>query len=747
MKDGKHTKKKFKIIEIYSVLIFIVTLFMSIGYAQISDVLINITGSIEATSQENVFIADVKNTNENIGISKINNYIATTLDSTIELNSSDSNSTVSYEITLYNNSEKDFVFIDTLTDKSDITLYDNENIEFIIEGIENYKTTIAPTQSLKFLITFKYIESADLSKNILNCKLNFRFKELPKLFLDNDGQTYELNDIYPDYTPQEYQFMVSNYYSDTEISSVPMTYSFKTTIGDGPLVAKIYDIDGNEVNEEITIGGDGQTYESYSYVLKIIWDNSKLTEKYNDSYYADKNFKCNVELVAIPNDESYIEYKISKEFNINIMTAKFNFNVSPTTANITILNNVATLDVSVDNYNSNIDYNKYDVEYDMSLIGNNNFSFSIENISATNNMIKKTLKGNSKISDSYEVKFTADMANLDITEEFTLKIDVIYPYIKTIEIHVTINLHKVTVTLNANGGTVGTSSFITYQNRTYPELPTPTYTGHTFNGWYTDKTGGTQVTNSTIVTTTSSTQTLYARWTSRLLADFVSVGDYVNYPVSYSNVETNGDGGYVAKSSYTGWRVLSVDGSGDNRYVRLVTAGIPMSYVHPATTTSGTTSVTALTTNFFSTAINSTSTNYTFRKCGFKNSSGTTIGTIANLKTLFTNDYTQTSSNVPIVKAMTKADLDSVWGSTTGNETYLTSNDLLAIPATTSGYYASYHLASYNVSGSKYYLWNVYYTSGAIIYTNGEHGIRPVVSLNTTVETTGKNSNGVWQLK
>ena len=59
MKKGKHERKKFKIIETYSVLLFIATLFMCIGYAEISGVLVNITGTVEATSQEGVFIADV----------------------------------------------------------------------------------------------------------------------------------------------------------------------------------------------------------------------------------------------------------------------------------------------------------------------------------------------------------------------------------------------------------------------------------------------------------------------------------------------------------------------------------------------------------------------------------------------------------------------------------------------------------------------------------------------------------------
>lgn len=47
----------------------------------------------------------------------------------------------------------------------------------------------------------------------------------------------------------------------------------------------------------------------------------------------------------------------------------------------------------------------------------------------------------------------------------------------------------------------------------YGALPTPTRSGYTFGGWYTDPSGGTQVTSQTIVTTPND-HTLYAHWTA-----------------------------------------------------------------------------------------------------------------------------------------------------------------------------------------------------------------------------------------
>ena len=69
-----------------------------------------------------------------------------------------------------------------------------------------------------------------------------------------------------------------------------------------------------------------------------------------------------------------------------------------------------------------------------------------------------------------------------------------------------------TVSFNANGGTVGTSSKSVTYDAAYGTLPTPTRDGFTFTGWYTTASGGNQVTASTIMTTAGN-HTLYAHWT------------------------------------------------------------------------------------------------------------------------------------------------------------------------------------------------------------------------------------------
>lgn len=78
---------------------------------------------------------------------------------------------------------------------------------------------------------------------------------------------------------------------------------------------------------------------------------------------------------------------------------------------------------------------------------------------------------------------------------------------------------KCLVALSANGGKIDTANgqvntknyTATYGSK-YNFLPTPTRTGgYTFDGWYTEQTGGTKITSDTTVTTTQ-THILYAHW-------------------------------------------------------------------------------------------------------------------------------------------------------------------------------------------------------------------------------------------
>lgn len=89
------------------------------------------------------------------------------------------------------------------------------------------------------------------------------------------------------------------------------------------------------------------------------------------------------------------------------------------------------------------------------------------------------------------------------------------------------------VYFDINDGTIPTTSTAVYIGANYGELPTPTRTGYTFNGWYTEDGGGTRITENTIVEIERD-QTLYANWKSN------------SYTVSF-----NATGGSVSTKSKT----------------------------------------------------------------------------------------------------------------------------------------------------------------------------------------------------
>jgi len=309
MKNGKHAKKKFAIIEVYSVVFFIATLFFSIGYAQIYEQDLEIGGTLETEGQNGVFITDVTTTDTN---SSANSFVGTMLNSTTVLSSP--NSTVSYQITMYNNSDSEYVFIGELTDITDKILYSNPNIEYTLNGITKGETTITPNNYLTFTITFKYKVNANTTINELHSKINFRFRQKPVLELRNNEETYTLTDIGIGHI-EEYEIKVSNY-NQTYTNGVPLAYKFETELTEGsPFETKIYDEDGVEVTGNIEIAGDKNTKENHTYTLKLIWDSIR-----DNSEYMGKEYNCQVRLIGKPDDTDYAEYNITKGFEIDITT-------------------------------------------------------------------------------------------------------------------------------------------------------------------------------------------------------------------------------------------------------------------------------------------------------------------------------------------------------------------------------------------------------------------------------------------
>lgn len=124
-----------------------------------------------------------------------------------------------------------------------------------------------------------------------------------------------------------------------------------------------------------------------------------------------------------------------------------------------------------------------------------------------------------------------------------------------------VNESTFTVSFNANGGNVSpTSKTVTY-NQTYGDLPTPTRTGYTFTGWFTDANSGTQITSGTKVTITSN-QTLYAHWKDNS-APIISKTEASDITVSGFKLKANASDTAGLKSVTANvwtWKGFDVDG-------------------------------------------------------------------------------------------------------------------------------------------------------------------------------------------
>ncbi len=130
-----------------------------------------------------------------------------------------------------------------------------------------------------------------------------------------------------------------------------------------------------------------------------------------------------------------------------------------------------------------------------------------------------------------------------------------------------------TVTFDANGGSTPapTSKVVTY-GAAYGTLATTSRTGYTFNGWFTAASGGTQVTDVTIVNTAGN-HTLYAQWTAVCYALTLGyTGNGTTPTAAPANSDGCTSGQYVAgapinlsgATASLGWGIASWTGTTNN---------------------------------------------------------------------------------------------------------------------------------------------------------------------------------------
>lgn len=156
----------------------------------------------------------------------------------------------------------------------------------------------------------------------------------------------------------------------------------------------------------------------------------------------------------------------------------------------------------------------------------------------------------------------------------------------TVTITVSSGKPIVTVTFNANGGNVDVTNSTVLHTGTYGSLPTPKRDYYTFNGWYTQSSGGSQITSGTTVSN-SNNHTLYAHWTENEWSGWVDANSSIpsgaktvdtrtvyryrdksttsnttgTTPSGYTYSHKEENGGSYSYGSWSGWSTTSVSSS------------------------------------------------------------------------------------------------------------------------------------------------------------------------------------------
>lgn len=193
-------KKKHNIkLSIFIHLIVIITLFMGIGYASINSVALDIKGTSNAKSQDDIYITEVNttSTSTSTSLSNVSNN-GTLLTSKIALEN-DKDSTISIQVVLYNSTNSNYIFDEIVYteekyNNTDITFSFNKKDEILKSG-----------ETLEVTVTFKYDTYNSQTSNILESMLNFKFIKLYNVTYENFNSTTS----YPTYIGEDKTLTIS----------------------------------------------------------------------------------------------------------------------------------------------------------------------------------------------------------------------------------------------------------------------------------------------------------------------------------------------------------------------------------------------------------------------------------------------------------------------------------------------------------------------------------------------------------
>lgn len=202
---------------VFNLLLMISTLFLSVGYAAINSITLDISGLVSSEPRGKLYISNVNSISSNSS-SSVNLTSGTFLDSTITLSTDNTiDSYLTFEITLHNNTNYTYQYVNTNYILGNNT-YDNENIVFTLNNLDE-NTILNPKSSHVFTITYRYNNSDNITNNVLNNKIKFIFRNTSAmpfndLILLNEEDSLNNGDGLHSYNENKYYYSginVNNY--------------------------------------------------------------------------------------------------------------------------------------------------------------------------------------------------------------------------------------------------------------------------------------------------------------------------------------------------------------------------------------------------------------------------------------------------------------------------------------------------------------------------------------------------------
>ncbi len=184
-------ENRFKKYRSLLIIIFVATLFLSIGYAQIIAPDLKVEGTAKAYEQSGVYVSGVSYSSSNYAntdLSSTKQRVGSTVVSKIVLENNQ-NANITYQITTTNATTNPYIYIGTSVSEH---FYNNPDIDYTVTGITE-GDVINPNESKTFSLTYLYSENASTysQTNELDAYINFGFREaFPITYTYIDGTGY-----------------------------------------------------------------------------------------------------------------------------------------------------------------------------------------------------------------------------------------------------------------------------------------------------------------------------------------------------------------------------------------------------------------------------------------------------------------------------------------------------------------------------------------------------------------------------